>query len=117
MVWFREAYLGPKPCRRIFYGINNYSLAPPIDKTFLELGGFGGGRTGGRVRRHQPRIAADLAKAQNAPAYVVFSDRSLAEMAAHRPTSLSALREIHGVGDRKLERYGAAFLEVIVQNG
>jgi len=47
------------------------------------------------------------------PAYVVFSDRTLIELATHRPASPRAMREIHGVGDTKLERYGAAFLEVI----
>ena len=47
------------------------------------------------------------------PAYVVFSDRTLIELATHRPDSARAMREIHGVGDTKLERYGAAFLEII----
>ena len=47
------------------------------------------------------------------PAYVVFSDRTLVELATHRPDSPRAMREIHGVGDTKLERYGAAFLEVV----
>ncbi|MPZ34328.1 MAG: DNA helicase RecQ [Rhodospirillales bacterium] len=54
-----------------------------------------------------------LALEQKIPAYVVFSDRTLAELATHRPTSPRAFREIHGVGDAKLERYGAAFLEVV----
>ena len=54
-----------------------------------------------------------LARAQNVPAYVVFSDRTLAELATHRPTTPGAMREIHGVGDAKLERYGDAFLEAI----
>ncbi|MCA0303570.1 MAG: DNA helicase RecQ [Proteobacteria bacterium] len=54
-----------------------------------------------------------LAQQQGVPAYVVFSDRTLAELASHRPTSPRAFREIHGIGDAKLERYGAAFLEVV----
>jgi len=54
-----------------------------------------------------------LARAQNVPAYVVFSDRTLVELATHRPSTLGAMREIHGVGDAKLERYGADFLAVI----
>jgi ATP-dependent DNA helicase RecQ len=54
-----------------------------------------------------------LAQEQRVPAYVVFSDRTLVELAVHRPASPRAMREIHGVGDAKLERYGAAFLEVI----
>jgi len=54
-----------------------------------------------------------LAQAQKVPAYVVFSDRTLVELATHRPTTAGAMREIHGVGDAKLERYGDPFLEVI----
>jgi ATP-dependent DNA helicase RecQ len=54
-----------------------------------------------------------LARAQNVPAYVVFSDRTLVELATHRPTTLAAMREIHGIGDAKLERYGAEFLAVM----
>jgi ATP-dependent DNA helicase RecQ len=37
----------------------------------------------------------------------------LIELATHRPDSARAMREIHGVGDTKLDRYGAAFLEII----
>ena len=47
------------------------------------------------------------------PAYVVFSDRTLIELATHRPATPRAMREIHGVGDAKLERYGAAFLDIV----
>jgi len=58
-------------------------------------------------------LRAKLAQAQRVPAYVVFSDRTLIELATHRPDTLRVMREIHGVGDAKLERYGSAFLEVI----
>ena len=58
-------------------------------------------------------LRTKLAQAQKVPAYVAFSDRTLLELATHRPASLGAMREIHGVGDTKLERYGAAFLEVL----
>jgi ATP-dependent DNA helicase RecQ len=58
-------------------------------------------------------LRSKLAKAQNVPAYVVFSDRTLAELATHRPDGPAAMREVHGIGDAKLERYGAAFLEVV----
>ena len=58
-------------------------------------------------------LRSKLAQAQRVPAYVVFSDRSLVDMATHRPATLQAMREVHGVGETKLERYGAAFLEVI----
>ena len=58
-------------------------------------------------------LRSKLAKAQNVPAYVVFSDRTLVELATHRPASPAAMREIHGIGDAKLERYGTSFLDVV----
>jgi ATP-dependent DNA helicase RecQ len=58
-------------------------------------------------------LRSKLARAQQVPAYVVFSDRTLIELATHRPGSPGAMREIHGIGDSKLERYGVQFLEVI----
>ncbi|MEL6642503.1 MAG: DNA helicase RecQ [Pseudomonadota bacterium] len=54
-----------------------------------------------------------LAEAQRVPAYVIFPDRTLIEMAEARPDTLDAMARISGVGAKKLERYGAAFLEVI----
>jgi ATP-dependent DNA helicase RecQ len=53
------------------------------------------------------------AQAQGLPAYVIFQDRTLAEIAARRPTSLEELGEIPGVGRTKLERYGAGVLRVL----
>jgi ATP-dependent DNA helicase RecQ len=54
-----------------------------------------------------------LAKAQGVPAYVIFADRSLEEMARLKPATLAALKSVHGVGDAKIARYGATFLDVI----
>lgn len=54
-----------------------------------------------------------LAEAQNVPAYVVFPDKTLIEMAERKPATLDQMAGITGVGARKLESYGAAFLEVI----
>ena len=54
-----------------------------------------------------------LAEAQRVPAYVVFNDRTLIEMAETRPATLDAMASITGVGAKKLESYGRAFLEVI----
>ena len=54
-----------------------------------------------------------LAEAARVPAYVIFTDRTLIEMAETRPMTLDAMAAISGVGARKLESYGAAFLEVI----
>jgi ATP-dependent DNA helicase RecQ len=58
-------------------------------------------------------LRSALAKAQKQPAYVVFPDRSLIEMAAAKPASLDALGRVHGVGAAKLARYGSAFLALI----
>ena len=63
----------------------------------------------GRLRS----LRATLARDEKVPAYVVFPDRTLAEMAVRRPRSLPALGEVRGVGPTKLERYGERFLEVI----
>jgi Superfamily II DNA helicase len=54
-----------------------------------------------------------VARAHNLPAYVVFHDATLAEMADLRPDSLAALAEISGVGVRKLEAYGEQILGVL----
>jgi len=54
-----------------------------------------------------------LAKEEGVPAYVIFSDRSLIDMTVKRPTSVRAFREIHGVGQAKLDRYAGAFLAVV----
>ncbi|MHC5067178.1 MAG: DNA helicase RecQ [Planctomycetota bacterium] len=54
-----------------------------------------------------------LAEAQGVPPYVVFGDAALRHMAALKPADDSAMLAVKGVGERKLERYGAPFLAVI----
>ena len=55
----------------------------------------------------------DEAARQHLPPYVIFHDRTLAEIAAKKPGGLPALAAISGVGEGKLERYGEAVLEVL----
>ncbi|GAB1458571.1 DNA helicase RecQ [Thauera sp.] len=57
------------------------------------------------------------AKERNVPAYVVFQDATLREIAITRPRTLSDLAAISGVGDRKLEHYGEAILEIVAEAG
>ena len=57
-----------------------------------------------------------LADEAGVPAYIVFGDKVLLEMVARRPGSRRELLLVPGVGEAKLERYGAAFLEVL-RNG
>ncbi|WP_448327406.1 DNA helicase RecQ [Sulfitobacter sp. M13] len=54
-----------------------------------------------------------LAEAAKVPAYIIFNDRTLIEMAEKRPATLDAMARIGGVGAKKLENFGDAFLEVI----
>ena len=60
-------------------------------------------------------LRTDLAKEQSVPPYVIFHDATLKQMAEVVPQSLGAMNAISGVGKTKLERYGAAFLEVLQQ--
>jgi ATP-dependent DNA helicase RecQ len=55
----------------------------------------------------------EVARAHNVPAYVVFHDASLAEMARENPATLQALGCISGVGAKKLEAYGAEILRLL----
>jgi ATP-dependent DNA helicase RecQ len=57
----------------------------------------------------------EVAREQNVPAYVIFHDRTLREIAIGQPQGLDALARIPGVGAAKLERYGQALLELLVQ--
>ncbi len=55
----------------------------------------------------------ELAQTAGVPPYVVFHDSVLRDMAARRPGSRAELAVLSGVGARKLDAYGDAFLEVI----
>lgn len=54
-----------------------------------------------------------LAEAASVPAYVIFPDRTLIEMVEKRPATLDEMSHVTGVGAKKLESYGAAFLAVL----
>ncbi len=57
-----------------------------------------------------------LAEQAAVPAYIIFPDRTLIEMAEARPKSLDDMARINGIGAKKLERYGDAFLSVVAQD-
>ena len=67
----------------------------------------------------QQRMAAlkawrgEVAREHNVPAYVVFHDATLAEMARRRPADLAELGTISGVGAKKLDAYGQEILRVL----
>ncbi|MCU7868958.1 MAG: DNA helicase RecQ [Candidatus Thiodiazotropha sp. (ex Lucinoma borealis)] len=56
------------------------------------------------------KLRLELAEAQGVPAYVIFHDATLMEMVEKRPQNNQQLAMISGVGERKLEAYGEAFL-------
>jgi len=66
------------------------------------------------------KLRKSLADDNNVPPYVVFNDTTLLEMAEHLPISPSDLLDISGVGQRKLEKFGRPFMEMIrdhIDNG
>ncbi len=58
-------------------------------------------------------LRMELAKAAGVPPYVVFHDKTLREMALLKPTTLAQLAQLPGIGEKKLERYGPRFLELL----
>jgi ATP-dependent DNA helicase RecQ len=89
--------LAPKRERRRKGGAAGAAANPVGDPLFEAL----------RAKRRE------LAQEGGVPPYVIFHDSVLREMAAAKPASLDALGTISGVGARKLDAYGAAFLAVI----
>jgi ATP-dependent DNA helicase RecQ len=65
-----------------------------------------------RLKSLRSRLAAEAGIA----AYLVFNDRTLRELAAVAPLTPAAMRGVHGVGERKLEQFGGAFLAAIADH-
>ena len=63
----------------------------------------------GRLRA----LRTELAKEAELPAYCVFADKTLVELARHHPTSKAEMRQVPGIGPAKMEKYGEAFLKVL----
>jgi ATP-dependent DNA helicase RecQ len=114
-------------CRPLLRGETSLQLAKLAES---EKRGkkIGGGKTrDGKARSSQPASGdplfealrqrrRELALQQGVPPYVVFHDSTLAAMAELRPQSLHEFADLPGVGTRKLETYGAAFLQVIKEH-
>lgn len=62
---------------------------------------------------HLRQLRKEQAEQREIPAYVVFGDAALREMARYRPSTLAAFRRIKGVGERKLADYGELFVSEI----
>jgi ATP-dependent DNA helicase RecQ len=61
------------------------------------------------------KLRRDLAQARSVPAYVIFSDRSLQEMARCQPRTMEEFGDIHGVGEAKLRDLAKIFLSTIAE--
>jgi len=59
---------------------------------------------------HLREIRRELAKSEGVPPYIIFSDKSLKEMAAYLPKTKAEFMAINGVGEMKLEKYGEIFI-------
>jgi ATP-dependent DNA helicase RecQ len=84
----------------------------------LDPGKGGTGEDGGEGRdsalfARLKALRKTLAQRQAVPPYVVFSDKTLHDMCRRKPETKAAFREISGVGDAKLDRYGAEFVQEI----
>jgi ATP-dependent DNA helicase RecQ len=62
-------------------------------------------------------LRAGLAKEQNVPAFVIFHDSTLRNIAEQRPTSLDELAHVGGIGGTKLARYGQQLVDIVLQQG
>jgi ATP-dependent DNA helicase RecQ len=65
------------------------------------------------VLRKWRRVEAEQ---RGVPPYIIFSDRTLRDIARARPATLTQLREVYGIGDAKLEAFGAAVVEIVKEN-
>ncbi|MFO1117526.1 MAG: DNA helicase RecQ [Beijerinckiaceae bacterium] len=68
-----------------------------------------------RILAALKRKRLELAREEGAPAFVIFPDKTLIDMAEKRPATLDEMLAVHGVGERKLARYGDAFLEALAE--
>ncbi len=59
------------------------------------------------------RVRKTLANAENVPAYLILSDRSLLDLSMKKPRSLEDLEGVHGFGAVKIQRYGQTFLDAL----
>ncbi len=61
------------------------------------------------------QLRSQIARKEGIPPYIVFSDKTLEEMAAERPTNRQEMLQVSGVGETKMNRFGAKFITAIMQ--
>ncbi|TNE40376.1 MAG: DNA helicase RecQ [Sphingomonadales bacterium] len=106
--------LGPA-ARPFLRGEEAVSLVLPPARQRRKKGGQEANPIGDPLFEALRACRRDLAMEAGVPPYVVFHDSTLREMAQKRPRSFADLAHISGVGERKREAYGQAFLDVIAR--
>ncbi len=84
--------------RRVDVFNDGSNAEPPVDEALYEA-----------LRKLRKALADD----RDVPAYIIFSDASLCDMAAHYPMDVGAFRRVHGVGEKKLADLGPTFMAAI----
>ena len=65
------------------------------------------------MRGTTSKLRTEIAAREKVPPYVVFSDKTLAQICVLKPQSKEAMLQVSGVGEHKFEKYGQAFLEAV----
>jgi len=91
-------------------------VSPPATRSGRRRGGAPANPDGDPLFEALRALRRELAAEAQLPPYVIFHDSVLREMAALRPATLEQLGGIPGIGARKLEAYGEAFLQVLRQH-
>ncbi len=96
--------------------LNNELISLPVSKapTMAPTGKFGSGlEYDVEAFEKLRKLRKQIADKQNVPPFVIFGDRTLQEIAYYFPSSLESFAHIFGVGTKKLEEFGEAFLACI----
>ncbi|MCH7870966.1 MAG: HRDC domain-containing protein, partial [Planctomycetes bacterium] len=99
----------------VMRGNRRVSLIRPkatvVTRTRGAVASWEGGDRG--LFEHLRGVRRELADERGAPAFVIFGDASLRDMARTKPDSPEAFRQVHGVGEAKLQQFGTRFLAEI----
>jgi DNA helicase-2/ATP-dependent DNA helicase PcrA len=108
--WPQDARATPSPFLEEIGVVETPSARPNATKRARSVGApAGGGPLFDRLKEWRRRRAAD----DGVPAYVIFHDRTLAEIAERRPRDRTGLESVNGIGPTKLDRYADEVLAII----
>ena len=82
------------------------SFSSPLLETVLD-------ETSENVKRALREFRYSESKANGQPAYIIFTNQTLIDIAIHKPTTLEELGTIYGIGPRKIQDYGEAILAIV----